>query len=163
MSNLDKFVEEFPWIVNETSPWAEFKLSLKQSKIALISTGGLYVKGDKPFKITDRKDVDESYREIPLATSADNRNGGTRNGGTGFLDFFRSLSLFFDNPKIPDLTLGLNNFISTCGSNPGFNNFISVFTIIKISPIFLISLPFNTDSPLSNWGTSLVPSVVFCW
>lgn len=72
MSNLDKFVEEFPWIVNETSPWAEFKLSLKQSKIALISTGGLYVKGDKPFKITDRKDVDESYREIPLATSADN-------------------------------------------------------------------------------------------
>ncbi len=71
-SELEKFVDEFPWIENKTTPWSDFKLSLSQSRIALISTGGLYIEGDKPFKISDRKDVDESYREIPLASSTDN-------------------------------------------------------------------------------------------
>lgn len=71
-SKFEKFVNEFPWVENESTPWAELKNSLKESKIAVVSTGGLYVKGDKPFEIQDRQDVDESYREIPVDIESDN-------------------------------------------------------------------------------------------
>lgn len=70
-SKLEKFVNEFPWVENESAPWAEFDKSLTESKVAVISTGGLYVKGDKPFEIENRKDVDESFREIPLNIEPD--------------------------------------------------------------------------------------------
>lgn len=65
-SKLEKFVNEFSWVNNENSPWAEFNKTLKESKVAVVSTGGLYINCDKPFQIEDRKDVDESFREIPL-------------------------------------------------------------------------------------------------
>ncbi|MFN2364160.1 MAG: glycine/sarcosine/betaine reductase selenoprotein B family protein [Halarsenatibacteraceae bacterium] len=65
-SKLEKFVNEFPWVENESSPWAVFDKALNESKVAVVSTGGLYVYCDKPFQIEDRQDVDESFREIPL-------------------------------------------------------------------------------------------------
>ncbi|MFW5790390.1 MAG: glycine/sarcosine/betaine reductase selenoprotein B family protein [Bacillota bacterium] len=72
MSNkLEKFVNEFPWVENETAPWAEFNKTLKESKVAVVSTGGLYVNCDKPFQIEDREDVDESFREIPLGIESE--------------------------------------------------------------------------------------------
>lgn len=70
-SKLEKFVNEFSWVENESAPWAKFDKSLKESKVAVISTGGLYVKGDKPFQIENREDVDESFREIPLKIEPD--------------------------------------------------------------------------------------------
>ena len=70
-SKLEKFVNEFPWVENESAPWSEFDKSLKESKIAIISTGGLYFRGDKSFAISNRKDVDESFREIPFDTEYD--------------------------------------------------------------------------------------------
>ena len=70
-SKLEQFVNEFPWVENETARWAEFDKSLKESKVAIISTGGLYLKGDEPFAIANRKDVDESFREIPFDTEPD--------------------------------------------------------------------------------------------
>ncbi len=62
---LQEFVANFPWVQNDHIPWAEMKKPLKKSKLALISTGGIYVKGDQPFAIKTREDVDESFRKIP--------------------------------------------------------------------------------------------------
>lgn len=70
-SKLENFVNEFPWVENESTPWAEYNKSLLESKVAVISTGGLYVTGDKPFEIETREDVDESFREIPLNIDPD--------------------------------------------------------------------------------------------
>jgi D-proline reductase (dithiol) PrdB len=69
MSKLQQFVESFPWLRNETTPFAQLGKDLAQCTIALISTGGLYVKGDRPFAIANREDVDESYRVIPRGTA----------------------------------------------------------------------------------------------
>ena len=49
------------------TPWASFKKRLSESKIAILTTGGVYVEGQKPFNT----DGDSSYREIPLGTPAD--------------------------------------------------------------------------------------------
>ncbi|MGM0421249.1 MAG: glycine/sarcosine/betaine reductase selenoprotein B family protein [Bacillota bacterium] len=70
-SKLEKFVNNFPWVENEVAPWTELQKPLQESKVALISTGGLYLQGDEPFQIKDREDVDESFREIPLNASLD--------------------------------------------------------------------------------------------
>lgn len=69
MSKLQQFVENFPWVRSKTTPFARLGKDLSQCTVALISTGGLYVKGDRPFAITNRDDVDESYRAIPREAS----------------------------------------------------------------------------------------------
>lgn len=69
MSKLQKFIESFPWVRNEATPFTRLERELAQCTVALISTGGLYVKGDRPFAIANRDDVDESYRRLPRGTA----------------------------------------------------------------------------------------------
>ena len=75
-SILDKFLEEegdrissqvAPPIGFDYTPWAAFKKRLSESKIAILTTGGVYVEGQKPLNT----DSDSSYRKIPLTTPAD--------------------------------------------------------------------------------------------
>ena len=51
----------------DAAPWAPFKKRLSESKIAVMTTGGVYVEGQKPFDT----DGDWSFREIPLDTPLD--------------------------------------------------------------------------------------------
>jgi D-proline reductase (dithiol) PrdB len=64
----DKWVPEFQLQISEDIPWATLAKSLSQAKGTIISTGGVYVKGDTPF--TDHYGLgDPSYREIHIDTS----------------------------------------------------------------------------------------------
>jgi D-proline reductase (dithiol) PrdB len=51
----------------DEAPWAPFKKRLSESKVAVLTTGGIYVEGQEPFNT----DGDWSYREIPLDTPLD--------------------------------------------------------------------------------------------
>ena len=51
----------------DAAPWAPFKKRLSESKIAVMTTGGVYVEGQKPFET----DGDWSFREISLDTPLD--------------------------------------------------------------------------------------------
>lgn len=51
----------------DEAPWAPFKKRLSESKIAVMTTGGVYVESQKPFDT----DGDWSCREIPLDTPLD--------------------------------------------------------------------------------------------
>jgi D-proline reductase (dithiol) PrdB len=63
----EKWVPEFQLQVSEDIPWTTLSKPLEQAKGTIISTGGVYVKGDTPF--TDHYGLgDPSYREIPLNT-----------------------------------------------------------------------------------------------
>ena len=57
-----------PCMEFESTPWAPLTKDLSQCNVALISTAGLHVRGDKPF-ITDFKGGDSSFRVIPSNTS----------------------------------------------------------------------------------------------
>ena len=48
----------------QTVPWTPLKKSLPACKIALISTGGIILKNDKPFDLRD-PNGDSSFRRIP--------------------------------------------------------------------------------------------------
>tara|TARA_B000000460_G_scaffold77398_1_gene53766 strand:+ start:880 stop:1503 length:624 start_codon:yes stop_codon:yes gene_type:complete len=75
-SPVDRFLEEEgdriaakvarPMTFDDT-PWSSFKKRLSESKVAVLTTGGIYVEGQEPFDT----DGDWSYREIPLDTPLD--------------------------------------------------------------------------------------------
>ncbi len=75
-SEVDRFLEEqgdliaakvaVPMAFDDT-PWSPFKKRLSESKVAVMTTGGVYVEGQTPFDT----DGDWSYREIPLDTPLD--------------------------------------------------------------------------------------------
>lgn len=66
-----KMLQFFPCVEFEATPWKPLTKELSQSKMALVSTAGLHLRGDKPF-VTDLRDGDQSYRVIPgCASSAD--------------------------------------------------------------------------------------------
>ena len=49
---------------SESIPWATLTKPLSQCRVALITTGGVYIEGQEPFNV----DGDWSYREIPKDT-----------------------------------------------------------------------------------------------
>lgn len=67
----------------EDAPWTPFKKRLSESKVAVMTTGGIYVEGQQPFDT----DGDWSFREIPLDTPLDQlRVAHTRYDTTGVAD-----------------------------------------------------------------------------
>ncbi len=64
-TGLRGWMKDFPWVVNEDIPWTPVKRPISSSKVALVSTAGVYTPDQEPFAITNRDDVDESYRVIP--------------------------------------------------------------------------------------------------
>lgn len=61
--------KEYPWVTFVESPWAPLAKPLPSSRLALVTTGGLYRPGvDRPFDV-DAPEGDTSYREIPRGTA----------------------------------------------------------------------------------------------
>lgn len=61
--------KRFQAVKSESIPWTPLNVPLSQSKIALITTGGVHLKSDPPFNMTDSRG-DPSYRRIPSASTA---------------------------------------------------------------------------------------------
>ena len=64
-----KNADFFPCMEFESTPFTPLSKELSQSRLAIVSTAGLHVRGDKPF-VTDLKGGDQSYRAIPSDTKA---------------------------------------------------------------------------------------------
>ena len=56
-------LEFFPCLENDTAPWVTPK-DLARSKVALVTTAGLHLRGDQPFA-RDAAGGESSYRVIP--------------------------------------------------------------------------------------------------
>lgn len=59
----------FPAQVNAETPWTPLARPLSEARVALVTTAGLHVRGDRPF-VTDHTTPDQSYRRLPSATPA---------------------------------------------------------------------------------------------
>lgn len=56
-------IKGFPFIENQSIPWAPFKKPLNDSKVALVTTAGVHPKSQTPFDVENQKG-DWSYRQI---------------------------------------------------------------------------------------------------
>lgn len=66
---MRKVLESFPCFERDTTPWQPLRQSLSDSKLALVTSAGLHLHGDKPF-ISNPKGGDTSYRVIPSTAQA---------------------------------------------------------------------------------------------
>jgi len=57
----------YPAVLSSSTPWKPLGKPLQHCKIAVITTGGVHLKTDKPFDMLD-KEGDPSFRLIPSAT-----------------------------------------------------------------------------------------------
>ena len=55
----------YQWTENASAPWTAIVKPLKESRVALISSGGVYRKDQVPF---DPEKNDLTFREIPVDT-----------------------------------------------------------------------------------------------
>ena len=53
----------YQWAVNQTVPWTPFVKRLEDCRVAMISSGGIYIRGKQPPFDPERDDL--TFREIP--------------------------------------------------------------------------------------------------
>ena len=68
---MDDIVKKYPAIVSDDVPWTHFKGEPSEKTIALITSGGLYLKDSQPAFNTGSIHGDTSFREIPKDTQPD--------------------------------------------------------------------------------------------
>jgi D-proline reductase (dithiol) PrdB len=69
-SLLDLYAKGADLVVNTTTPFTPLNTPLKNSRIALVTTGGIHPKDQKPFDMADKKG-DPSYREFASEISVE--------------------------------------------------------------------------------------------
>jgi len=62
-----KWVHHTKFIEFSDSPWAPFDSDISTSRLALVTTGGVHLKSQKPFNMKDPSG-DPTFREIPADT-----------------------------------------------------------------------------------------------
>jgi D-proline reductase (dithiol) PrdB len=58
---------------SEGIPWTPLRKPLSECTVALVTTAGVHLKGQKPFDMSD-PDGDPSFREIPGNTPLDRKS-----------------------------------------------------------------------------------------
>ena len=64
-----RMLQMFPCMEHDDTPWAPMRKPLSESRVALVTSAGLHLRGDKPF-ISDPQGGDSSYRVLPRRTPA---------------------------------------------------------------------------------------------
>ena len=97
-----KSLQFFPCIEFETTPWAPLRQDLSQSKMALVSTAGLHLRGDKPF-VSDLEGGDASYRVIPSSVSSADILLSHVSIGFDHTAFYRDINIAFPIDRTREL------------------------------------------------------------
>ena len=64
------FLQMYPCMEHDDSPWTPMQKPLSESRVALVTSAGLHLRGDKPFVSDTRGKGDSSYRVLPRSTPA---------------------------------------------------------------------------------------------
>jgi D-proline reductase (dithiol) PrdB len=86
----------------DSTPWVPLSKDLSQSKVALITTAGLHVRGDKPF-ISDFKGGDPSFRVIPSNTSPADILQSHVSIGFDHTGFYKDMNIAFPIDRLREL------------------------------------------------------------
>lgn len=68
--NIEKYAEKVERVEVEGVAWTPLTKPIEKSVVALVTTAGVHLKGQKPFDMKD-PDGDPSYRELPSDTPLD--------------------------------------------------------------------------------------------
>lgn len=88
----------FPCMEHDTAPWAPFSKELSQSRVSLVSSAGLHLKGDKPFS-----GGDPTYRIIPSDSNAGDIIDSHVSIGFDRTGVYRDLNVAFPIDRLREL------------------------------------------------------------
>jgi D-proline reductase (dithiol) PrdB len=69
--NMKEIVKKYPFIISTDVPWTPYRGRPSHQTVALITSGGLYLKGSQPPFDTASIHGDPSFREIPRTVRQD--------------------------------------------------------------------------------------------
>ncbi len=88
----------FPCMEYDDTPWTPWTKKLSESRVAMVSTAGLHLRGDEPFGIGD-----QSYRVIPSSTWAGDIIMSHYSIVWDHTGFYRDLNLAFPMDRLREL------------------------------------------------------------
>lgn len=94
-------MENYPCPEFEDTPWKPLLKPLSQSRVALVSTAGLHLRGDRPFATA--RGGDTSYREIPSESSPSDIIQSHTSIGFDRTTSFRDINISFPIDRLKEL------------------------------------------------------------
>ena len=88
----------FPCMEFDDTPWTPWTKKLSESKVAMVSTAGLHLRGDQPFV-----GGDQTYRVIPSSAKANDIIMSHTSIGWDHTGFYRDLNLAFPMDRLKEL------------------------------------------------------------
>ena len=88
----------FPCMESDDTPWTPWTKKLPESKVAMVSTAGLHLRGDKPFG-----GGDQSYRVIPSGARTKDIIMSHTSIGWDHTGFYKDLNLAFPMDRLREL------------------------------------------------------------
>ena len=88
----------FPCLEHDDAPWAPMAKDLSQSKLTLVTSAGLHLRGDRPFR-----GGDTSYRVIPSSAQAADIIESHTSIGFDHSGVYRDINLAFPIDRLREL------------------------------------------------------------
>ena len=88
----------FPCLEHDTSPWVPWRKDLSQSKVTLVSSAGLHLRGDRLFSSGD-----PTYRAIPSDSNPGDVIDSHTSIGWDRTGLYRDLNLAFPMDRMREL------------------------------------------------------------
>ena len=92
----------WPCIEHDDTPWTPMAKPLSESKLALVTTAGLHVRGDNPF-ISNPNGGDTSFRVIPRTAGASDIIQSHTSIGFDHTGIYRDLNVTFPIDRLQEL------------------------------------------------------------
>ncbi len=93
----------FPSMEFTDNPWTEMRKPLSQSKVALVTSAGLHLRGAKPF-VGDHEKRDQSFRVIPSSARAADIVQSHTSIGFDRTGIYKDINLAFPIDRLRELT-----------------------------------------------------------
>ena len=88
----------FPCLEHDDAPWTPWGKDLAQSKLGIVTTAGLHLRGDRPFE-----GGDPSYRKIPSSTPCNDVIQSHASIGFDHTGYYRDINLAFPLDRMREL------------------------------------------------------------
>jgi D-proline reductase (dithiol) PrdB len=90
----------WPCVEHDDAPWTPMAKPLSESKLALVTTAGLHLRGDKPFGASGG---DTSFRVIPRTTATADIVQSHFSIGFDHTGIYRDINVTFPIDRLPEL------------------------------------------------------------
>ena len=97
-----KMLQMFPCMEHDDTPWTPLSKPLSESRLALVTTAGLHLRGDKPF-VSDHRRSDTSYRVIPRVAKTSEMLQSHTSIGFDHAAIYRDINVTFPVDRLQEL------------------------------------------------------------